>query len=387
MKKIEFVCIMALLIAFAGLGEPALGAYSSAANLDIYVANITPSPVEPGSDLTVSIILKNSGSANSINTDATLKAAYPFTVKTIQNEVRGRNICIGCSTNIIYSLSVDPSAKSGAYPVEFEATRGTEDSKVTEQETVNINVIGSPRITFKTNISDKITPNSAFGVDFEFENIGTGNAKDVKITTESSDFVISGGAPVISSLNSGEAKKASINFASSPNLLPNVYSVPILMSYIDELGKPKESTSSFGISVLGNSDLIVKSVKIEPTSVYFGDDFTVTVRVQNIGYGDAKEVVMELNAPYTGYKKAFIGKLAKDEDAPAIFSLKADSSSSDAKLVLKYRDDFGAQEKTESISINISKISNNTTYYIILAIACVAAYTYRKKIMKRLANR
>lgn len=375
---------MALLTAFfAGLGAQA-APVAGATNLEVFVANISPNPVEPGQDMLLNIIIKNTGDQDAAGANAALNAAYPFAVKTVQNDVAGKSVCSACANSIIYALSVDSSAKSGSYPVEFEVSYGVGASRIIERKAVNIDVLGSPRITFTADTSGRITPKSRFSADFQFTNIGTGKARDIKVSTASGDFVISGGIPVIDSLSAGESKKITVTFITSPDLAPDVYSIPLSLNYIDERGNSKESTSNFGVSVLGNSDLTVKSVKIEPMPVYLGNDFTVTVRVQNIGYGDAKEIVMELDAPYSGYKKAFIGKLAKDEDAPAIFNLKADSLGSDAKLAVRYRDDFGEHEKTESIAINISKVSDGVLYYALFIAAGAAAYIYRKRIIKLL---
>lgn len=357
-------------------------AYASAPNLEIYVANISPNPAEPGSNILLNIIINNAGTDISKDTTATLKAAYPFALKTVQNDVSQKDICTGCSSIITYALSADSSAKSGSYPIEFEVMHGTGTSRISDKKTVDINVVGVPRIAFDAKVSGnsgKVTPKSEFEVEFDFKNIGTGTAKDVKISAPSQDFIISGGSPIIASLAAGESKKVPVKFAASPDIAPGVYSIPISMNYIDELGASKDSTSSFGVSVLGNSDIIVKSVKIDPASVFPGDEFTVTARVQNVGYGDAKEVVIELDSPYSGYKKAFIGKLGKDEDAPAIFQLNADSGTSDAALKIKYRDDFGEHEKTEAIRINVGKKSGNTLYYA-AGIAVLLIAVFRKKL-------
>ncbi len=382
MNNVRTICLAALLIAFfAGIAGQVPAAYT-VTNIEVFVANVTPNPVEPGTDLLLNIILKNTGDRDAAGANATLNAAYPFAVKTVQNGVTGKNVCSGCANSIIYALSVDSSAKSGSYPVEFEVSYGSGASRIIEKKAVNIDVMGYPRITFTAEAPGKVTPKSRFSADFQFTNIGTGKAKDIKVSTSSTDFVISGGVPVIDSLSAGESKKITVNFITSPGLAPDVYSIPVSLNYIDERGNSKDSVSNFGVSVLGNSDLAVKSVKIEPMPVSLGSDFTVTVRVQNIGYGDAKEVVMELDAPYSGYKKAFIGKLGKDEDAPAIFNLRADSGTSNAQLAIKYRDDFGEQEKTENIAINILNTSGNLAYYALAVVAVLLAFVYRKRISK-----
>lgn len=382
--NLKNIFVMALIIValFGTLfGQPAYAA-NGAANLETYVADISPNPVEPGSsNLLINIILKNTGTDTALDATATLKAVYPFTLKTIQNDVSQKDICSGCSSIITYALAVDAEAKSGAYPVEFEVSHGVA-SRLSFKNTVNINVVGVPRITFDAVVSDKITPKSEFEVAFDFKNIGTGRASNIKISSASQDFVISGGSPIIDFLQSGETNKMSVKFISSPNIAPNIYSIPITLNYVDELGASRESISNLGISVLGNSDLIIKNIKIEPASIISGDSFTVTARVQNIGYGDAKEVVIELDAPYSGYKKAFIGKLGKDEDAPAIFNLAADSPSSPATLTMKYRDDFGEHEKTEKFTINVAERQDNTELYagiFIVVLLLVIVYRLQKK--------
>jgi hypothetical protein len=379
MKK--YALLTALLIALvAGLGAPSY----AATNLETFVSDITPNPAEPGKDILLNINLKNSGDQNAPSVTATLKAAPPFTIKTVQNEVSGKNICAGCSNAITYSMSVDSSAASGVYPMEFEVSYGAGASQVISRKAVNINIIGTPRIVFSTDVKEKVTPNSAFGAVFEFRNIGSGRAQDIKISTASKDFVIAGGTPVLDFLAPKDSKKITVNFISSPNLAPNVYSIPIALNYIDERGNSEEASLSFGVQVLGDSDMAIKNIRIEPAQVSSGSDFIVTARVQNIGYGDAKEVTIELLAPYSGYKKAFIGKLGRDEDAPAIFSLTADAATSDATLLIKYRDDFGDHEKTEVIRINVAG-GASMPMYAAAALLAITLIVNRKRIMKALS--
>lgn len=72
---------------------------------------------------------------------------------------------------------------------------------------------------------------------------------------------------------------------------------------------------------LGKSELGFVSVDTNPPRLTEGTPFDLTIRIENTGTGEAKQVSAKVDLPAEGTKEAFIGKIKPGNDAPAIFLL------------------------------------------------------------------
>ena len=74
--------------------------------------------------------------------------------------------------------------------------------------------------------------------------------------------------------------------------------------------------------VVKKAKIDIETVKITPTTEGAllpkpGDPFSLIVRLQNVGYGDADYTSLELQGcPLEGNNKAFVGNLKRFEDSP-----------------------------------------------------------------------
>ena len=345
--------------------------------------DVTPDPVQPGQDVAVKILLSNNGGDVAKNVSLKLDAVYPFFVKTDSNNFKNSiDLCVGCSIDNTYYLVVDANAKSGIYPLNFEIYR--DGMIIKPSHTINIKVVGKPDLVLKTEHFDSnISSGDKFSIDFNVENIGTGIARNIKIIPQSNDIMMLGSnLDLINEIDPSKNASFVTKFIVKESLNPDTYMFPIKLNYIDEQGKTYTSNFEIGINVLKRADIDFQSLKITPSFPTIVDKVHMEGIVENIGTGDADNVVVRLITPENKTYKAFVGQLKSGDDAPFYFDVKPESVGlQKAKLEISYLDDFGQHSLETSINKNVKRPTNDFVKLIVtLLVVCLAiGYFYLKK--------
>ena len=151
----------------------------------------------------------------------------------------------------------------------------------------------------------------------------------------------------------------------------------------------KKQTEIAGIEVIGIAELSISNIKTDPLNIKQGNDFTLLVRIENAGGGDAKSVKATItDLPFSGVKEAFLGKIEPDDDSLAVFTLIPNESGNfDYHLQISYKDDSGDHTITEKLSLVVEGNENNGILNVIIiailiALAGTCFYFYSKKKKK-----
>ena len=322
------------------------------AELEIVLDQLSPQPVEPGQDLTLSVRLENENS-DMENVRLEIVPDSPIKLKNENERIidEGRIIKYGAVTET-YLLHVDPLAASGTYEIEFRSRWSGNDMSTETNKTFKVLVRGAPQLMI-SNITvnpGRISPKDKFDLTFQVSNEGTGMAREVQVSADMSDlpFVsLDADTKVIKRLDPGETIQLNYPIQVKDKTEISSYSIPIKMDYKDENGKNISSKSLAGIRVLGKAELAISDIKIEPQNPVIGDLVTVNMRIENSGTGEAKSVKIKLDAPFEGTKSAFLGKIKPDDDAPGIFTFYATKDGNiPLSASIEYEDDLGMRTVT-----------------------------------------
>jgi len=165
--------------------------------------------------------------------------------------------------------------------------------------------------------------------------------------------------------------------------------IPINFTYKGLSDEEKKQSEIAGIEVIGIAELSISNIKTDPLNIKQGKDFTLIVRIENAGDGDAKSVKATItDLPFSGVKEAFLGKIEPDDDSPAVFTLIPNESGSlEYHLQISYKDDSGNHTITEKLSLVIGGNENNgiltvIIIVILIALAGIGFYFYLKKKKK-----
>ncbi len=356
--------------------------------LRVVAEEITPEPVEPGQDVTVKIRLTNEGGDSAEDVSLKLNAGYPFFIKTESNNFENKKtLCVGCSIENTYYLVVDANAKSGLYPLDFEIYR--DDLIIKPIDTININVVGKPDIILETRIIEtNVSSGDKFTINFDAKNIGTGIARNIKITPQSDNILMLGSnINLINEINPDKNVSFNLEFIVKESLVPDTYKFPIKLEYIDEQGSSYETSFDVGINVLNRADISFQSIKITPTIPTLVDEVHMEGIIENIGTGDADKVTVELITSGGKTYKAFIGQLKADDDSPFYFDAKPESvGMQTAVLKVSYYDDFGFHSYETTLDKEVRKPTNNiitAISIILILLASIGFFYYKKKKVKK----
>jgi len=378
--------IKKIILMFVLLFSSIIGIAYAAADLQIVVDQITPLPVEPGEDMTVKVRIVNNGEIGVDDISVERVYDFPFRLEyELQEDVKVGYLGAGASKEITFYVSVSPKAKTGVYPITFNIHEGVTSKK----QNILINIVGKPEVLFTVNsISENITPGKSFDVNLKILNIGTGNARNVKISSNLDNFAFKDSSVFyIDNLKSAEAKNISLNMLVDSSVNAGLYQIPFEVEMIGENGQKYVSSQKLNINIIESAEVTLKDLKIKPMGQVVGSPINVEVRVENIGVGNADNVYVELKFDnstsnvITGSKKAYIGHLEKTDESPAFFTLNSQKAGKYVgKILIHYSDDLGEHVTTETLNLTYKEDTsiNYTLYGLVICALILVILVFRK---------
>ncbi|HQP72179.1 MAG TPA: hypothetical protein PLP90_05885, partial [Methanoculleus sp.] len=108
--------------------------------------------------------------------------------------------------------------------------------------------------------------------------------------------------------------------------------------------------------------------------------FDLTIRVENTGTGEAKQVSATVDLPIEGKKEAFIGKIKPGNDAPVIFLLEgAPAGTHPYTLTLQYTDDMGDHTMEREMNLRVpptDRTGDIILLFVVLVLIGFVGYRY-----------
>ncbi|MEK6983500.1 MAG: COG1361 S-layer family protein [Nanoarchaeota archaeon] len=333
---------------------------------------VKPSVAEPGEDVNIDVELVNkangslgSNIGDADNVEINYLDSYPLRLKRKSQSITDPfRLCFSCTKKGTFYFSVDPDANSNVYPIFFEVKEGA----FTFNKELSIEVKGFPNLVFDTTIDkETLKPGDIFNMSLKLTNVGSGAAKKIKISQESTNFIMQGDNLIfVDELPIKQSKNVSLTFLVNEDVKPGTYLLPIIISNEDTRRNLFNFTQKIGLSILNKAKINIRNLKVAR------DDglLDIRLRVENVGKGEANDITAELNTKYQGFKKNYIGKLDTDEDLPIIFTLHMKNSGKQTiPLIVKYNDDFGNYTLVENLEFEAkNKFGVLTFLYILLPV-------------------
>jgi hypothetical protein len=159
----------------------------------------------------------------------------------------------------------------------------------------------------------------------------------------------------IGPVGAGENRTVGITLLSDKKADPGLLRVPVNLQYNWLDGTTHTETASIGIVMKGKAELGFVSVDTSPRRIGANEQFDITIRIENTGTGEAKQVSAVVDLPMTGSKQSFIGKIKPGNDAPAVFTLDgAKGGTYDYTTTITYTDDLGTHTISKPMSLRIA---------------------------------
>jgi hypothetical protein len=365
--------------------------------------SVNPSVLMPDSLGTVTITIKNTAASASLSETSGEASTFAVTKTTdinvnIENvklegfgiEVLGKDFNrvgeIGPGQSISLTFSIRAPSKSGMYYPEvwIDVT----DGKSTRYPVpVNVNTaIGIQRqaiLIMDSSLDGTANPGEEIPLTLTVRNAGQTLADDVTVKIENMSTVV---APKNADLyhlgviSPGEQQTVNLVLLSDKKANAGLIRIPVTISYHAIDGAPLTQTTGIDLMMKGKAELGFVSVDSNPPRLTENAPFDLTIRIENTGTGEAKQVAATIDLPAEGTKEAFIGKIKPGNDAPAIFLLEgAKSGNHPYNLTITYTDDMGVHTMSRQMNMRVPASDNTGNLIlglIILGILLFVAYRY-----------
>lgn len=352
MKK-QIIAIMALL---ALLLSVSTASASFAQNFDIKVTmvNQEPDPVNPDSYVDVRFKIENLGTGEAENVKFEIVPEFPFSLPPGESTIK--------DLGTLQSRQMDDKAVIVKYRilVSKNAIEGENDIKVrykinefgySEPDPFKISISTPDAIlSIDSVISDPqmIKPGSESKLTISITNIADSLLKDIKVKLDLTNVPLvpstSTNELVLKQMDAGETKKFEFVLAAKPDAKSAIYTIPITITYKDNLGADYTVSNLISTKVGDIPDLIVN---MENTDIFKSDmKGTVSVQLVNKGVTDVKFAFLKLKPSdkyeIIGLDEAYVGNINSDDYETADFKIyvKPSNERQDITLPLsvEYRD-------------------------------------------------
>jgi hypothetical protein len=354
------------------------------------VPHLTPGDQNIGLEFTI----QNNQDASFSNVKAYLFLRYPFSASISPNNKLGELSYPGylissgnsgdeytqyfslgpmSSHKTFFRIDVDRNAKYGTYDLPYTVFY---DSKEYNGK-ITLAVKGDTLIEI-TNFSTEsrnaqVEPGEIFKINIHFENVGDNEIKWLKLTLIPEDKVLvpmsSASEIIFKDMPSGSKNGTEMWFSLEKDAPAKNYPLDLVLNYMDERGIEYNETKFVGIVASGRAGMDIAKKTTDPARIIENQPFTLTIKIENTGTGDAKGVTAHLNSSLEGDTLAYLGEIKKDDYSNAIFSLEgAKSGKRDAVLEISYEDDTGKHEITKDIILIISPANSQSPLPIVILI-------------------
>jgi hypothetical protein len=341
---------------------------------------VSPTVLLPGEEGMVTIVLQNTASSasytetsvengygGSITTTETRDISATFeTVRLFDKDIEviegnyDHSGALGPGQTMPLTFLIRAPFQSGMYFPEVWI-RMEDGSAIRYPIPVNVNsTLGIQRnaiLILSTSLPDSAQPGDDIPVTLTVRNAGQILADDVRIQIERGSTTL---APLgtdlyhLGTLPAGQQKSVDLILASDKKTSLGLTRVPVTLQYTTVDGTASIQNTSFDVRLLGEAELGFVSVDTSPRRVAEGQPFDLTIRIENTGTGEAKQMAATVDLPMTGTREAFIGKIKPGNDAPAIFMLDGgESGTYPYTVTITYTDDTGIHTVTRTLSLRV----------------------------------
>jgi len=366
-EPFKWILIAILLLSFF---TPVTSAQTAALTITDY--SIQPDILTPGELGTVTVTIKNTA----VNASADITDIYLFAPRFEHDHKSFEHVGMlggGSSTSITFAFTAPE--EEGIYFPEIHIVYHLEESLTRDTLRYPFPVRVNERTSLKEaslevekDIPEEIRPGDDFTLSLKFTNRGETAAHDIFVEIGEVPSIYSNDPSnyYIKHLGPGNSREIQLRFRSCKDTPTGTIVIPIDITYEGLGSEVKKQSEIAGIEVIGIAELSISNIKTDPLNVKQGEGFTLFVRIENAGDGDAKSVKATItDLPFSGVKEAFLGKIEPDDDSPAVFTLIPDESGSfDYNLQISYKDDSGTHTITEKMNLVVRDNKNEIRNFL-----------------------
>lgn len=366
---------------------------------------VTPSVLAPDGYGTIRVTLTNTATSASLRESSGVAVSGEFqttkstdipaiidSVNLIGGEIRviegsyQHFGAIGPGQSVDVTFSIQAPEKAGLYfPEVWVDINGGKNVRYPIPVNVNSDslVMQSPTLVISKQLPETVNPGESFPVVLLVRNAGSIRASDIVLSTSTSTTSLGSKGPntiTIEPLNGGENRTVTLEFITDRFVTIGLQKIQIGIDYKLPDGTERHQEETIEVPIKGKAELGFVSVDTTPRRVSAGTPFDLTIRIENTGTGEAKQVAAVVDLPMTGNRQSFIGKIKPNNDAPALFMLDGGSGGTyEYNVTVTYTDDIGTHTIGFPMSLRVTPEDYSGTIILVAIIVIVAgilAYRY-----------
>ena len=366
---------------------------------------VSPSVLMPGSTGTITITVNNTAQSASVTEESgslspttyTSVRTYSFNVNIQNVHLEGYGLkvltqdfdrvgALGPGQSIPLTFSIQATDQPGLYyPEVWIDTSAGQSTKYPIQVNVDtpVGIQKQAILILSSSVDGTVTPGDEIPVTITVQNSGQLLADDVCLKIANvSTFIAPKNTDTynIGTLNASDERSVDAVLLSDKSTNPGLIQVPVTITYKAIDGTQVTQSSSIDLMLDGKAELGIVSVDTNPSPLVEATPYDVTIRIENTGTGDAKQVAATIDLPADGTKQAFIGKIEPGNDAPALFLLEGMKGGTyPYNLSVTYTDDLGNHTFTRPMSIRVPPTNSSGGIIfglILLAVLAFIGYRY-----------
>jgi hypothetical protein len=386
---IVFIAALAV-VPVSAVGEP---------TVTIMDYRVNPSVLMPDSLGTITITVKNTATSASIKENTGFLTSDPTTttitdinvnIENVHLEGNGIKVLsddfarvgeIGPGQSIPLTFSIQAPSKSGMYfPEVWIDTSGGTSTRYPVPVNVNtaVGIQKEAILIMDSSLTGSVNPGDEIPVTLTVRNAGQTLADDVIISIKNVSGTVapkSADSYHLGVIPAGGEKTVDLALLSDKSTAAGLVRVPVTLMYKAIDGSEQNQTTGIDLIMKGKAELGFVSVDTNPPRLTENTPFDLTIRIENTGTGEAKQVSALVDLPAEGTKEAFIGKIKPGNDAPAVFLLEGIKSGNyPYNLTISYTDDMGVHNQTRQMNLRVSATDQSGTIIIGLIIVAILGF-------------
>lgn len=324
------------LFAISGLGFASVNP-----KLQLLNATLSETPAQPGHVLALSLYIKSMESDNCAERVAVQVAvSYPLSIRGADTQY----VELLCSRDpdskgtFTFYLPVDNLATSGTYPVSVSTTYEKRFTKLSESNTVNVQVGGVPSFAASVVASSPVDiyPGDTAQVTVAFQNTGPSVAQSAFASAQSRGVQVkwAGQTQSIGQVAARGSANAVFSIEAPKDLQAGTYPLSVKLAYSDQYGNNGTKDFTFDVPVKPKADFVADA---SSANLLPGQKKEVSVALTNTGRQEARKVEVRIRPIYpfsTDGTVRYIETLAPGETANLTYVITVDKDATSGEQLV-----------------------------------------------------
>ena len=377
------------------------GSAFASINPKVQLLNYTLSsvPAQPGQTVALTLHFKSMEPDNCAERfSVTLSVAYPLTILGSDTQY----IELLCARDpdtkgdVTFYLPVENLATSGTYSVSVSSAYEKRFTKLTESNTVNVQVGGAP--SFNATVSSSqpvdIYAGDSAKVAVTFQNTGSSMVQSARATATSRGILVkwAGKTQDLGSIAARGSATATFNIEAPKGMTDGSYPLDVALEYTSENKSLGNSNFRFMVPVSPKADFAAESAS--PVLVA-GEKKEVAIALSNIGSQDAMKLKVRIKPLFpfsTDGTVRYIDALPAGSTSKLTYLVTVDKDATAGDQLLSFQVDFEDPQGKQmsdtadfALSVRALTIADQLAgvWYVWVVLALVIVYMAAKRIGKK----